>query len=81
MAKFEATSDEFKVLHVRGAPESVIAQVAENEDVDLVIMGTIARTGIQGLLIGSTAESVLRNIECSVLVVKREGSVSPVSPA
>ena len=81
MAKFEATSDEFRVLHVRGAPESVIAQVAEDEAVDLVIMGTVARTGIRGLLMGNTAESVLRKIECSVLAVKPEGFVSPVSPA
>ena len=40
-------------------------------------MGTMARSGIAGLLIGNTAERVLRKLPCSVLAVKPDGFVSP----
>ena len=42
-------------------------------------MGTVARTGIPGLLIGNTAESVLSQVGCSVIAVKPDGFVSPVA--
>ena len=45
---------------------------------DLVVMGTVARTGIAGLLIGNTAEAILEQVQCSVLAVKPPGFVSPV---
>ena len=45
---------------------------------DLVVMGTVARTGISGLLIGNTAEAILEQVQCSVLAVKPHGFVSPV---
>jgi universal stress protein E len=51
--------------------------VAEGID-DLVVMGTVARAGIAGMLIGNTAERVLRKLRCSVLIVKPDRSVSPV---
>jgi hypothetical protein len=41
-------------------------------------MGTVARTGIAGLLIGNTAEAILEQVQCSVLAVKPPGFVSPV---
>lgn len=67
-------------VHRRGEPESVIPEFAVAEGVDLVVMGTVARSGIPGLLIGNTAERVLRKLPCSVLAVKPDGFVSPVSP-
>jgi len=42
-------------------------------------MGTVARTGIPGLIIGNTAESILSDIDCSLLAVKPEGFVTPIS--
>lgn len=44
------------------------------------IMGTVGRTGIPGFLIGNTAETVLRQVACSVLAVKPTGFVTPVQP-
>jgi nucleotide-binding universal stress UspA family protein len=41
-------------------------------------MGTVARTGIAGLVMGNTAERVLRRLHGSVLAVKPPGVVSPV---
>ena len=62
----------------RGVAATVIPEIAKELHADLVVMGTLARTGIAGLLIGNTAESVLEQLQCSVLAVKPPGFVSPV---
>jgi len=62
----------------RGEPEDVIPEFVVAEGIDLVVMGTVARAGIAGMLIGNTAERVLRKLPCSVLTVKPDGFVSPV---
>ncbi len=51
---------------------------ASRERIDLLVMGTVCRTGVPGFLIGNTAESVLQQVDCSVLAVKPEGFVTPV---
>jgi universal stress protein E len=43
------------------------------------VMGTISHTGIEGILIGNTAETILHRIDCSVLAVKPEGFITPVT--
>lgn len=45
---------------------------------DLVVMGTLARTGVPGLIIGNTAEVILGRLKCAVLAVKPDGFQSPV---
>ncbi|RAR61433.1 nucleotide-binding universal stress UspA family protein [Onishia taeanensis] len=45
----------------------------------LVVMGTVARIGIPGFIIGNTAEAVLYHLQCSVLALKPPGFVSPVT--
>lgn len=62
----------------RGMPSQVIPEMTKKLQADLVIMGTVARTGIAGLLIGNTAESILEQVACSVLAIKPSGFVSPV---
>lgn len=54
---------------VRGAAADVIAAQARALDVDLIIIGTVGRSGIKGRVIGNTAEKVLDNTESDVLVV------------
>lgn len=68
-----------QTVHRQGEPEAVIPEFVVAEGVDLVVMGTVARGGIAGLLIGNTAERMLRKLPCSVLAVKPEGFVCPVS--
>jgi universal stress protein E len=58
----------------RGEPEDVIPEFVVAEGIDLVVMGSVARRGIPGFLIGNTAERVLPRLPCSVLVVKLEES-------
>lgn len=60
------------------APAYAILREIERRDVDLVVMGTIARTGIAGFITGNTAERLLPSLPCSVLAVKPAGFVSPV---
>ena len=62
-----------------GLPETVIEQVAEKIDAELVILGTIGRTGISAALIGNTAEHVIDQLNCDVLALKPDGYVSPLA--
>jgi len=62
----------------RGEAEQAIPEFVVAQGIDLVVLGTVARTGIAGLLIGNTAERLLRKLPCSVLAVKPGGFVSPV---
>jgi len=52
--------------------------LGESRNIDVVVMGTVARTGIAGLVMGNTAERVLRRLRGSVLAVKPPGFQSPV---
>ena len=66
-------------LHViNGKAKAVIPRTARELDVDLIVMGTVARSGIRGFFMGNTAESILHQIDCSVLALKPPGFVSPV---
>jgi nucleotide-binding universal stress UspA family protein len=66
-------------LHLpKGPATQVIAPLAAELRADLVVMGTIARTGISGLLIGNTAEAILDQIACSVLAVKPHDFRTPI---
>jgi universal stress protein A len=47
-----------------------IVRKAKEEDVDLIVMGSHGRSGLQHLLIGSVAEKVTRKARCPVLIVK-----------
>lgn len=60
-------------------PETGILRCIEQNQVDLVVMGTVGRTGISGFITGNTAERLLPQIPCSLLAVKPPGFVSPVS--
>ncbi len=64
---------------LKGPPQVEIPALAKSLAADLVVMGTVARTGIPGFFIGNTAEAILEQIECSVLAVKPEGFVTPVT--
>ena len=62
----------------RGEPEDAIPEFVVSEGIDVLVMGTVARGRIPGMLIGNTAEQVLRKLPCSVLTVEPDGFVSPV---
>jgi len=62
----------------RGSPETVIHEQSRAVAADVVVMGTVARTGLSGVFIGNTAENIINSLECPVVAVKPEGFVSPV---
>lgn len=64
---------------VKGWPAQVIRETEENTKADLIVMGTVGRTGIPGFFIGNTAEEVLQATRASILAVKPAGFVSPVT--
>lgn len=62
-----------KMHLLEGHSDKVIAAFVDKERVSAVVLGTIARTGLAGLVIGNTAERVLRRVTCSVLALKPAG--------
>ncbi len=61
--------------------EDPTPELVRREGIDLLVMGTVCRTGVAGFFIGNTAETVLAQVDCSVLSVKPEGFLSPVTLA
>lgn len=64
---------------VKGWARKEIPALAKRIDADLVVMGTVARTGVPGFIMGNTAETILNQIDCSVLAIKPAGFVTPVT--
>lgn len=57
-----------KKLVRKGVPENEI--VAVSKDYDLIVMGTLGRTGLDHFLMGSVAEKVVRFASCPVLIIR-----------
>lgn len=64
---------------LRGAPREAIPHHVERTRAGVLVLGTIARTGVPGFLIGNTAEDLLNRVSCSVVTVKPPGYVSPIA--
>lgn len=58
-----------RVNLLAGSAREVVPVFAEDQEFDLVIVGTLGRTGIAGELLGETAELILRGVRCSVLAI------------
>ncbi|MGI9596696.1 MAG: universal stress protein [Acidimicrobiales bacterium] len=63
---------------VKGPAPSVVPDLVRRRRINLLVMGTVARTGISGLVMGNTAERILDEVRCSVVTVKPPGFVSPI---
>lgn len=66
------------LLRNNNAPKAIV-KLAKNKNIDLLVLGTVCRTGLAGFFIGNTAEKVLSEVNCSVLTVKPKGFVTPVT--
>ena len=64
---------------LKGDPGDLIPRLVLRKGIGVIVMGTVCRVGVPGLFIGNTAERVLRHVSCSVLTVKPDGFVSPVT--
>jgi nucleotide-binding universal stress UspA family protein len=72
------TGGEYRIQHIKGLPEQAIPDFVEKNGIDILMMGTVARTGIYSFVIGNTAENILQKLSCSLLALKPNGFVSPV---
>ena len=63
--------DDLKITHVirEGSPARVILEVAEDEDVDLIVMGSSGKSGFDRFIMGSVADKVVNSAKCAVLVI------------
>ena len=67
---------------VEGSPAATILSTAEELGAELIVLGTRGRTGLQRVLLGSVAESVVRHSSCSVLAVRlRDGEAADPATA
>lgn len=70
MAKDAGVDVEMKIIERHPSVPDAIIQFAEQNGVDLIIIGTKGRTGIRRFLLGSVTESVVHHAHCPVLVVR-----------
>lgn len=63
---------------VKGWARKEIPQQVKRIGADVVLMGTVGRTGVPGLIMGNTAETILNQIDCSVLAIKPPGFETPL---
>lgn len=61
-----------------GLPDEGIVGFIRQNAIDLLVMGTIGRTGVSGAMIGNTAERILPELTCSLLAVKPAEFICPV---
>lgn len=80
LARFPSDRFAYHSHLLKGAARDVIPEFAAQQGVELIVMGTVARTGIRGFIIGNTAEAILSKVHCSVLALKPPGFESPVHP-
>lgn len=57
-----------------GIPSEEVLAVARAEGTDLIVVGTVGKTGVEHILLGSTAERIIRTAPCPVLAVRTERS-------
>ncbi|MEJ2763377.1 universal stress protein [Photobacterium sp. MCCC 1A19761] len=78
MADYPHSRVPMQMIMLEGNAKTVLPDYINNHDVDLVIMGSLSRTGIAGFVMGNTAEFMLDNIQCSVLTLKPDQFHSPL---
>ena len=67
----ELNEDDLKITHVirEGSPARVILEVAQEEAIDLIVMGSSGKSGFDRFIMGSVADKVVNSAKCAVLVV------------
>ncbi|MEM6383053.1 MAG: universal stress protein [Pseudomonadota bacterium] len=63
---------------LQGDPRKVIAHAVDDLAIAYLVMGTVARTGLEGVIIGNTAEDTQNSVARSLVAVKPAGFVSPL---
>ncbi len=63
--------DDLKITHMirEGSPAKAILEVAKEEEIDLIVMGSSGKSGFDRFIMGSVADKVVNSAKCAVLVV------------
>jgi universal stress protein E len=78
MSEFDFSGVDHSVTVLKGDAGNLIVGYAEENRIDLILMGSIGGSVRSGLLVGSTAEKVMDRAGCSVLFIKPPGFKTPV---
>ena len=70
LIKFDMGTGSECVHLVQGDPIDIIPSFTAEREADLLVMGTVARAGLAGLVMGNSAEQILERVACSVLALK-----------
>lgn len=65
---------------LQGYAEEVLPEFVEDHHIDLLVMGAVSRSRLDSALIGHTAERLLDDVPCDVLVIKPDDFVDPSKP-
>lgn len=71
---------EFEYLMSRGDPARVLLKIERERKVDLIVLGTHGRKGVNRMFGGSVAESIIRAAQCPVLTLRQQVSGQQVDP-
>ncbi len=72
-------ANESQIILREGDPTEEIEQTIQDLSIDTLVMGSLSESGIPGFLTGNRAEKILSEIECSVLTVKPDDFISPIT--
>lgn len=75
----DAGPAEISIAEDTAVTDYAIAKYVASHHVDILVMGTSARQGVAGVFVGNTAERLLHEVDCSLLVVKPDGFTCSVS--
>jgi universal stress protein E len=64
---------------VEGSADEEILKAIDKLKIDMVVMGTAARTGLQRMMLGNTAERLISHLRCSLIAVKPPGFCCPIA--
>lgn len=71
-------SIDYELIIENGAAVPTILQTIRKRRINLLVIGTVGRSGLSGLLLGNTAESLANSASCSVYAIKPPGFASPL---
>ena len=73
LKEFDELNDnnDLKITHVirEGSPAKVILEVAKDENIDLIVIGSSGKSGFDRFIMGSVADKVVNSAKCAVLVI------------
>jgi len=78
LADYPMETINHQIYTPRGSPRRAILDLIDLHDFDLIVMGTVSRTGIAGLIIGNTAETILSVVRCGMFTVKPKDFSTPI---